>query len=245
MADVSRSRIAGLWMDDDGKSRDWRGVGEAWSDVILSFLAVLSITIVLLIYIKKFHCNKELNNSIKDNKTQKLLQNYLLLSLIMSILYIYIKYYVSVLSILIFDERYNKHCFYQSLVIGFYGFHRMITYAFFIKRLTETFKESVYSVSSLKSKCLNGYICLYLVVVVVNIILQYILGGYLCHPSTFTGVVLFAGLLDIIFSIIITYMFTSRLKALLLKSHKTNIQNYIVKKLTLLSMYIIIHVMCF
>ena len=216
----------------------------AWIELIINTLNVIIILVILIIYTVIF-VNKDAS-TINDNKRSSkylnpTLKYYLLLSLIVSALHIWGNYYFGCLSVLVFNIRYPNNCF-NTVIINTPTImtQRILIYTFFLKRLKNTFSNSVYQLSN------NVYyiiiILLLASIIPISVIIVYVsyqINAYKCSgqslTNTFSICVAVAGASDIFWATVITIMFISKLKSLVNYPDKSKIEA-IMKKLTLLSM---------
>ena len=98
-------------------------------------------------------------NSIKlsVNKTPMDIRfyKYLILSLLVSFIYIYSTYFMNVLSITVFNWRPKYACFYRQIAVIPQTLQRLIAYYFYILRLHISFRDSV---AELSKKCIYFFI---------------------------------------------------------------------------------------
>ena len=183
---------------------------------------------------------------IKKNGPNHLrFKNYLLLSLIISGLQIYMNYYSSVLGVLIFNIRPDNGCFMRACIStsGIY-LQRYVLYVFFFQRLRITFKNSVHKIKPIIFKIIiAAFVLTSSGVAVSTIYATYLIGSFRCVSDD--GVsedgagllrinIIIGGLTDIFWATFITVMFVRKLKVLMKKRKHWKFV-LIMKKLTLLS----------
>ena len=168
----------------------------------------------------------------------KLFQRALLISIIISVINIFGNYYVSCLSVLIFNQRFNKGCFYRVLLTGLtMTIQRLIVYTFFLLRLKISFKNTKYDISNIKFGVLMA------IMYIGGIVSQCLIGvntylnlGFRCNNAAHVIYLLGSAVWDVIWSVVITYLFVVRLKfANSLSNSKDDRFVKIIRKLTLLS----------
>ena len=212
---------------------------EAYGDTILMSIECLMIIILIIIYIKYF--------CLTTNKIDRRFNILLLVSLILTLIYIYNFYILHVILSLVIGLRSKWMCFIlttsASMIVG--G-QRIAVYVFFLLRLYDTFKGSVFEI-----KKQNIVVILVLLIIslipsnVLIIIISYLANTVSCHDGQYWSSYIMGNLIgysiDILWSLLLTYMYVKRLKKLIeminTDSNTTNDKVlYITKKLTLLAL---------
>jgi len=233
--------------------QEWvHSAGEAWIGVIIFGIELLVMMGLMGIYIWIFICNQTRirSNSVGSMKSRdynKLFRIFLLMSLIITFINVYGNAYISSL-IYFLNKRDHASCFIRALLNSLALIQRCIVYTFFLLRLKITFKDSIYNISNIKFGILLGL--LYMTLISMQIIIVYIssvINAFICASSKYGNIyfycVYIAAGIDIIWSILITYMFVSRLKSVMKikvtndKSHNKFL--YIAKKLTKLTVIMV------
>ena len=213
---------------------------EGYSELILHSFACIIIIILIIQYIWSFRCSKQ---SSKSSTNQLIFQVLLLISLIITFIYIYISFYISCLSVLVFNIRYNYGCFYRVSTNISSTLQRALGYTFFLLRLKFAFKDTVYEITNIKFKLLLT--SLYITVFSLQAILSYFayFQGFRCISIEYFILLICSSIIDIIWSILVTYLFIVRLQYVFKMGNNANRKFlYVSKKLTLLSTYNNTHV---
>ena len=172
------------------------------------------------------------------------MKNYVLFSIIATLIHILGFYYFGCLRVLVFNIRDSNNCFIMTFVAGItIAAQRLIIYIFLMKRLKITFENSIYKLSNISYYfIIIALVFCFFTIQAINLYSSYQIKSYKCgdQPGSniFKITLVIGGVLDIFWAIIITFMFVSKLKALLkLNERKNNKIEAIMMKLTLLSMY--------
>ena len=239
-----------------------------WIEIILHGIICLIMALVLFIFLWVFVChqnipffnesrnlslsrtssgNRSVTNSYSSrNIKQKTHEYYLKLilfcSIVFGILNVYTNLWFSNISILIFNIRPQNGCFYRLLCIIPLYLQRLTTYLFFLFRLKLAFNGSVYAISKLLwYSLLATLIGFILIAVPFTIISGYVSQTFLCTSRLVLLSFIIAGVTDVVYSILLCYIFVSKLKKLIKLVNNDNANARIkklMKKLTILSMFL-------
>ena len=185
------------------------------------------------------------SNSVRNMK-KKSHEYYLELILfgciLFGVIYGYSNLWISNVSILVYNYRPLDGCFHRGLGIISLYVQRLLTFTFFLYRLKLAFNRSVFALSAF---LWYGLLIALFVVVFGSlsfiIIATYISGTFRCANTLLYVAFGVAGGLDVLYSLLICYVFVSKLKKLLkiVDSDFANAQiKKVMKKLTILSMLI-------
>ena len=230
--------------------KEWnKSALEAWISLILHTIVCIIILILMYIYIRIFLCNKCVKSHPKTESENKTTQYYdkwlkilLFISLTFTLLYIFSSYFMACIVILVFNIRYQYHCFYRSLCAGFLYFQRASLHISMVIRL-RSFEGTPFELSKIKSR-----IIIYVVITVNIVALSFLIyfarteGLFWCnangyHVKMTIGI---GGIIDIIISSLLTYIFVWRLKAMFTSKSRKNDDittrvRYLFQKFTVLS----------
>ena len=252
----------------------WEGwtwnITTAWIEIILHGILCVLITLVLLLYFWIFICDNDIpilnrltsgglsiprmssiksnisSDNIKKYKSHKYLKLILFGSIICGILNIYSTYWLANISILVYNMRPINGCFYRSLCVAALYLQRLLTYLFFLYRLTIAFTDSVYALSKIQL-----YVLVLILIIGIGCSLSVtIIGGYInsifpCSTILVRSGFIIAGSGDIIYSILLSYIFISKLNKLVIKVNNDSVNGAIkrvMQKLTILSNYNYIYI---
>ena len=226
----------GLYWNDWNKS-----AYEGWLEIILHTILciiIISITIfcIRMIYKNVYHSNPDC--IVVDFRFYK----YLMLSLIVSIIYIFGTYFLNVLSITVLGWRPKLACFYRQLSLIPYTLQRILAYYFYILRLYTSFNGSIAEISFTRT-------CVFIISATTSIILAtifYLISMYqmninntdfICGNSTMIYIAeAILILIDTSWSIIFSWIYIKKLinitKLCCLRDDQLT---YIIKKLTILA----------
>ena len=213
---------------------------EAWIEIIFHSIACIVTLVIIGIYIK--FSNTNVCRTCKNIKTRmkKGFHGFLVASLILSFVYIYLFYINNVIFIIILGYRWNNGCFISGLYQLIFVFQRIITYSFYILRLNVTFKGSVFEVSKK-----NIRIMMILLIVVLgssafpSIIAGYLINNFKCSGDYYKYYIyggIWFNFVDISWCIILSIIYIKKLRQLLKNVHaKTDQIRFIVNKLSVLA----------
>ena len=218
---------------------DWAsGLWEAWVEIGLHTFCCVIITSLTIFCVFKICHNNYIDSSI-ENRFYK----HVFISLIVTVIYIYLTYFINVLSILIFGWRPHMGCFYRQIATIPLAMQRVIALYFYILRLRVSFQGSV---AELSSKCTYIFIgC-----VTINGIITttfYMIALYLWNINDdsfvcgWTALRYISGLLlvfgDTLWSIVFTGIYVKKLRQVFKLVGITNEKTvYVVKRLSVLAM---------
>ena len=214
---------------------DWNvNANDAWIEIILHTLCCIIIIIVLIFGTYLVYYGKRKNSGNKLNK-------YLLSSLIMSFIYIFVTYFINVVSITVFGWRPKYGCLYRNIVVIPLTLQRLIAYSFYILRLQVTFKETVFEISL---KCIYIFIISAIISMILGMIfylipvyLENINGYHFKCTGKLRGISLgIAVIIDTLWSIIFSVIYIKKLIQITkLCGMDDDSTRYIVKKLAVLA----------
>jgi len=191
--------------------------------------------------------NTNIPDNVKDNtyksskvKINKGFHGFLIASLILSFVYIYLCYLTNVVFSIILGFRWNNGCFIRSAYQLIFVLQRIIAYSFYILRLNVTFKGSVFEVSKK-----NIRIMMILLIVVLgssafpSTIAGYFINNFQCSGEYYKyyiyGAIWF-NFVDISWCIILSIIYIKKLRQLLKNVHAKNDKiRFIVNKLSVLA----------
>ena len=245
----------------------------AWGEVILHTIACVVILLVIIIYfivtygtshktknikeVSNSSTNTNTNTNIPDNtknttyksskaSIDKRFNKFLIGSLILSFIYIYLTYFLNVISVIVLGYRWNHGCFIRLICADIpFGLQRIVAYSFYILRLNVTFKNSTFEVSQTS---INIIVILLIISVSITMILVGI-SGYLAHDFGCDGeyqlfVIISVGLFnlnDIIWSIILSGIYIKKLRQLIrMMGTKQDALVSIVQRLSILAFVTVI-----
>ena len=168
-------------------------------------------------------------------------------SIFCGIISVYSNFWVSNILILVYNIKPPHGCFHRALCLIPLYLQRLLTFSFFLYRLQLTFNGSIFALSSLVWYSL--IIALFVILsgsLSFIIIASYISGLFRCSdPIVFIAFGV-AGILDIGYSILVCYIFVSKLNNLV-KMMNNEVDNSrirnVMKKLTILSMSYVIRML--
>ena len=192
------------------------GFGWALTSLILHTVLCLLMLTVLVIYIHSF--------CYKTTKTT----NYsraLLASVLVGLIHVFGNYCVSNVFILVFDIRFDNHCFYRILCSTFPIYtQRGILYTFLVYRLKTVFHKTIFALNEV-----SIYILLVIIIAVpiplasLQVYFSYIHHDFRCSNSRELFIInIIAGLSDIITYLSLSYLFIYKLKQLMTLDHTKN-----------------------
>ena len=229
-------------------SLNWEGYNditsdfEAYTETILMSIECLMIIILITIYVKYFYLTK--------NKITKCFKFLLLIALISTFMYIFGLYIPHVILSIILGIRNNRMCFIILIWGVFLMGQRAAIYLFFLIRLHDTFKGSVFEFK--KQKIIIIFAVMGSVIspaAVLVLVTGYLADSPSCADGKYYNEMLLALIVgfgsDIVWAILLTYLYVKRLRQLI-KMVNTDTETindkfvYITKKLTLLALVTII-----
>ena len=213
---------------------DWTsGYSMALAEVISHTLICLLMLLVLVVYIHSFCCQKT-----TSSRVEKLFRMWLLISILLGSIVVIGSYIMSNIIIVIFNIRYDNHCFYRVLISGIpMASQRCILYTFLVYRLKIAFVGSIYEINSKSIMALLWF--LVFLAVTVSSIQSYFssihrnFGCYNSTPLFITNVI--GGILDLIASIFLMFLFIYKLKQLIKLDTKHIGMRQVINKLTILA----------
>ena len=218
------------------------GYGWAFTSLVLHTIICLLMLVVFGIYIHIFCIQRYKGNTVTSGIENKFCIT-LLVSILLGLIVVFGNYWVSNALIVIFDIRFENHCFYRNLLsaIPIYT-QRCILYSFLVFRLKIVFQESILAISG---KFINGLLISIIVALLTLASLQvyfsYTHHDFRCSNSRalfYNNIV--AGLVDIISSLSLSYLFIYKLNQLIkldvnIRSDNSTQLRRVTNKLTILT----------
>ena len=203
----------------------WQGYStnefEAYGEVIFHSISCLGILILIFIYINVYCCtkNKKTTSNIHTKKETKTYM-FLLGSLVFSFIYIFGTYSFNVILTIILGQRSVYGCFMRMCWVFALALQRITVYAFFLIRLYETFKESVFNIG--KRSIIIIVIILLITLssgAIAAVIFSYLADNFLCEKGKYFNEWYLSGLIsslmDVGWCIILSLMFIRKLSQLI------------------------------
>ena len=226
-------------------SLKWEGYRDhyfvALIELILNSLACMGILSLLILYFKIFYCNKATSN--KSGYFDK----FLLVSLVLSFLFIYSSYIINIILFIILGYRWNYGCFLRNVPWILVELQRMVVYAFYIIRLNVTFKGSIYAISTNKMRI----IIILLVVTLGTALIPSVIFSYLMNQFSCTGIYsryhrlsgAWYNIVDLSWCIILSVIYIKKFRQLI-RDAKCDDMTSIVNKITILAFVTLISTLC-
>ena len=234
---------------------NWQGFRqsfwEAFGEIILHSLACLGILVLIIVYFKVFYCIERipsLNNvgsqSNKRNNIGNIQHRYfnkfLLGSLILSFIYVYLSYIFTSIFSIILGYRWNHGCFIRNIVCVLIGLQRIVAYSFYIIRLNVTFKGSIFEISSINIKIILILLIITIIIgLIPTLVFAYIIKDFSCKGKyyyyySFSGLLFI--FIDLTWCIILSVLYIKKLRQLIRNvDDKCTDIRFIVHKLSVLA----------
>ena len=208
---------------------------EAWTQLILHSLTAIIILIMICIFYRIFTKTKN------DEKDTKILKRLLSASLLVSFINIYGLYMICIIVLLVLNIRENNRCSYRLYIQVTVYIQRSIVFTFFLYRLKMSFENTIYEISQRKFRVL--LVSLYVLAISLQVtfcVAASFVDSFKCESSSVAmDIVLYciigSGVVDVLWSIAITYMFVRRLQ-FVIKQTQQNSERllHVIQKLTVL-----------
>ena len=184
------------------------------------------------------------------SKTIKYFNRFLVASLILSFIYIYMACVFNVIFVIILGFRWNNGCFIRNSVNIIFVFQRIVAYSFYILRLNVTFRGSVFELTKNNIRILIILIFItFSSSIIPNSAFTYLSDGFLCtgkYYDYYFYSLIWLNISDVSWCIMLSILYIKKLRQLIknVQVNTSQIQS-VVHKLSVLAFVTVISTLLF